>query len=121
MREIKFRIWNKNTELFHYYSIEELLVRAHGTICQYLTTPEGLTKPIQQYTGLKDKNGKEIYEGEICEFRYDSSNGSKLLIGDVYYSGCGFYISDRRSVARKADTIERVIGNIYENPELLSQ
>lgn len=79
---------------------------------------EVLAVELMQYTGLKDKNGVEIYEGDIIE--YDFSNvtdvvkyslteiedreGSKFP-GFTLYSDCSFHC--------------RVIGNIYENPELL--
>lgn len=80
---------------------------------------------LMQYTGLKDKNGKEIYEGDIVKYNYNNQ-----VYQDVYakveYSIAGFrlnadYISRHLSRhIRIANTdYYEVVGNIYENPELL--
>lgn len=54
MKEIKFRAWNRATKTMHYPDWEELAVRA------------GLAEmKLMQYTGLKDKNGVKIFEGDI--------------------------------------------------------
>lgn len=76
---------------------------------------------LMQYTGLKDKNGKEIYEGDIVDFasRFDNSKRTGKV---VYYAGdAAFLIEDGKEIFFLFyDALEReVIGNIYENPELL--
>ena len=86
---------------------------------------------IMQYTGLKDKNGKEIYEGDIVAFE-DSDGGYEypdLVVntGIVEYGELRFYFTNRVAVEMddfyikdgRCDEIE-VIGNIYENPELMA-
>ena len=85
---------------------------------------------LMQYTGLKDKNGKEIYEGDIVAFE-DSDGGYEyqdlvMNTGIVEYGELRFYFTNRVAVEMgdfyikdgRCDDIE-VIGNIYDNPELL--
>ncbi len=75
---------------------------------------------LMQYTGLKDKNGKEIYEGDLV--KVEGAGGEPLqivwnttqLCGFAYQAGAFYH-----GFIEPDDSIE-VIGNIYENPELLS-
>ena len=89
---------------------------------------------VGQYTGLHDKNGKEIYEGDIIEFSYDMFVGNFdtfVAKGKVVFEEGAFYVEafeNERTTEGEAyllysinlDTIE-VIGNIYENKELLNE
>lgn len=72
---------------------------------------------VGQYTGLKDKNGNEIFEGDIVVF----PNNSKYHIVDFHQSGFVLKSVDDKIVVYniKSQSIE-VVGNIYENPELVS-
>ncbi|MHA4046429.1 YopX family protein [Bacillus cereus] len=86
-------------------------------------TPEQRAFNVMQYTGLKDKNGKEIYEGDVVDTVYDG----KLFTGVVVYdeseldfkatNGKENYGSNFQYLPC-CDEVE-IIGNIYENPELL--
>lgn len=92
---------------------------------------------IGQYTGLKDENGKEIYEGDIIEFSYDVFTGNfdtKVGRGTIEFIDGAFYIKPFEIEDRKVkdtdneewfllytvntDTL-KVIGNVHENLELL--
>ena len=91
---------------------------------------------IMQYTGLKDKNGKEIYEGDIVK-QEDSYYGNQIVRFGVveimdnedYGSNqvCGFYLEkinpngDGEPRHMEYNKYKEVIGNIYENPELLEE
>ena len=79
-------------------------------------------KTLRQYTGLKDKNGKEIYEGDIVERTKD------LIKGKIEYNRiegrfviCVSKLFRNYNLGLEADMIVEVIGNIYENPELLKK
>ena len=82
-------------------------------------------KTLGQYTGLKDKNGKEIYEGDVVRIWADPKdyNGYKghNYIGIVEWDEfiLGFILSDGHGL-KDFEFIE-IVGNIYENPELLNK
>ena len=104
MRTIKFRAWDKENGM-QSIAAEDLQSAEFN-----LFVPNAV---LMQYTGLKDKNGKEIYEGDIIQTPmgwvasvfYDNNNVCFCLDTDDDYNPCiGRY---------------EVIGNIYENPELL--
>lgn len=78
---------------------------------------------VGQYTGLKDKNGKEIYEGDIVKV----FTSKKWRIGIIIYEHSGFTIdvtNNKELEYGRTSIIENlteVIGNIYDNPELLEE
>jgi len=129
MREIKFRFWDLDSQKMITYPIEGVtqhslgeslstnlrpLIRISGEICQPHWGSNCIT---MQYTGLKDKKGKEIYEGDIVKCYDHPTNIESGIFKVVFRPGqfeCGGkYLSDWGSA-----WVE-VIGNIYEHPELL--
>ena len=124
MREIKFRFWS-GTKMF--YSIDEV----YECLKQQVKFNAGGEHPLaydhvgwqsadfMQYTGLKDNNGKEIYEGDICKC-YDHPENIWSVTASVKYEQGEWKIEGSIIPLPMYGTawIE-VIGNIYENPDLL--
>jgi hypothetical protein len=106
MREIKFRAAD----------YDQMVYGVEG-ISEWEGEPMALHnwQNLMQFTGLKDKNGKEIYEGDIID-----NEGARQKYEVQFHKGCfcisrgglGYHIFNEKEV--------EVIGNIYENPELLA-
>ncbi|MGU3377372.1 YopX family protein [Chryseobacterium sp. M5A1_1a] len=124
MREIKFRAFSKElNQMSKPFSFNQVVNFNDKTIKSY--NPN--TECIMQYTGLNDKNGVEIYDGDIMESEHESyllivfRYGSWTL---VHKPSCGTEIhgeprTDSLFQALKVLNLE-IIGNIHENPKLLS-
>lgn len=120
MREIKFRAWDKlNKEMFNVESINFQERRVYRDTVSYR---EFNDIELMQYTGLKDKNNKEIYEGDILfesfgerYYRVIFENGSFRAEFKGDFEEYSFDLID--VVAQSYE----VVGNIYENPELMEE
>lgn len=119
MREIKFRCWDKenkemlDVEYLHWDDCTgEFSIRT--TMYSDYFGPSDMI--LMQYTGLKDKNGKEIYEGDIVKgMFYGFPMPEYDYIFQIYWDE-----KEKGFMANYFESSEcEVIGNIYENPELL--
>jgi len=114
MRELKFRVWDNRQTKFEYFSLSNI------TIPDRLLSQHSY--PVQQYTGLKDKNGVDIYEGDIVKATSDQYT-NKNFIGKVIFDEGYFSTWVNKNYIRGIwgyNDIE-VIGNIFENKDLLEK
>lgn len=115
MREIKFRFFNKkeNRMEMSMHCDPKLLPIAEDDVYAFKLFADFYE--LMQYTGLKDKNGKEIYEGDIVEF----PTGVKATV--VFQLGCfNCLFSDGvGSMLALHNKIVTILGTIYEKPDLL--
>lgn len=139
-REIKFRIWcEKKKKMYEPFGLAEYM--SYNEQAQDDMQPAGSeNRHLLQYTGLKDKNGKEIYEGDIIHRIYietiteknkkDAENyyKRKFKMGEKFDDG---FISEVKWIKNgwsfgKVGMFESdfkdiiIIGNTYENPELIT-
>lgn len=129
MRSIKFRAWDKRNEQmiqnvgFQYGDtgrtvlLEQVMVPPDESDKDYHYGIPGEYAELMQYTSLKDKNGKEIYEGDIVKSFNLSSEGKicKIVWNDIN----AFWLEQSDETSTGLIGICEVIGNIHENPELL--
>lgn len=136
MREIKFRVWDKKNKKMRqlinivfntgFYlepndnTLKLIWFKGYDIIEQKdIQIQREKDFELMQYTGLKDKNGKEIYEGDIVKvFKGD------ICVVEYNYSGFGLKVIDENKNYGWVDFIDykiEVIGNIHDNPELLKE
>jgi uncharacterized phage protein (TIGR01671 family) len=139
-REIKFRAWDTIKIIFvdegeiTFYFYGDSHIEVHPNSITYIGDrvhngePEECRFIIQQYTGLKDKNGKEIFEGDIvklshpcwhvkCEVKYDEKLACFFCesLGKIDKGTKKSFLH----ILKEQSLTYKVIGNIYQNPELL--
>ena len=142
-RVIKFRAWDKqNNEMvepdafFIFTGSEVLMLNPHHVDNNYYQIDSCEDRFIQiQFTGLADKNGKEIYEGDIVRILYtdwaskDDSDTRTIdqykrdisSIGAIVCANINWYVDGVGTMDHGTHGEIEVIGNIYKNPELIKQ
>lgn len=127
MREIKFRIWDvENKEMLNVQELDFEPTFYGGRIAirpdqynDYFDTEDMI---LMQYTGLHDKNGKEIYEGDIVNAKYKKVEITGIVKYDADYCEYRIYNKNETEYMYLWKNINlEVIGNAYDNPELLKE
>ena len=130
MREIKFRAWDKKNKRWLYFDLNSLVYSSDEGVINIKDWDDTIL--VNQlnwylYTGLKDKSGKEIYEGDVVEFLGLLCGQREPMEAYIYYEAPCFEAiaikpEDISGKGRPLDMRQnqyKIIGNIYENPELL--
>ena len=144
MREIKFRAWNISEKRWcspaelEWCLLPNPYTHGDGVFEIDESNKEkdsafnlGTSYELMQYTGLKDKNGKEIYEGDIINTYLEDEQGPLPLSEVCFFEGCfvitesapgyspSYYWEKGELTLREFAKDSEIVGNIYENPELL--
>lgn len=149
-REIKFRVWDKKTDKMYYltegkdhgidyqisiwaggFELIDISINGTTVISGRDNTITGYRDDgvLMQFTGLQDKNGREIFEGDIVKVDDDWDEYGWMAgeIREVYFFDGSYRLKPPRTDVGRGHTLEdgtdglSVIGNIYENPELLEE
>ena len=122
MKEIKFRVWNTeaNKMIINIKEMGVFALKSIYTIDEFLVIPTNEKYPLMQYTGLKDKNDIEVYHKDIGKDKF----GKKVIVEWCEEHLCYGLLTIDETVKDEWNfclkDLNEVIGNIYENKELLN-
>ena len=125
MREIKFRVWDKEKNMWTNFKIfdNSIFFMDKNTGVWFNKNHKEYERfELMQYTGLKDKNGKEIYEGDIIKYKFPYDRRLKHISPVFYmesqasYGVLDIYKNEIPLYTISTNNYFEVIGNIYENP-----
>lgn len=125
----KFRLWNRITSQLHivdglYFDAREAEYVDDDNVLRFV---DFKNIDLMQSTGLKDKNGKEIFEGDILAFKTDDEVINVKIFWDEKHALFMFRSEKYNEEEPLAELVEantypfEIIGNVYENPELLEE
>lgn len=128
-REIKFRAWTGFTMEYNImagflgaFYVQGIDEKDSASMSPF-NTKYSQDVPLMQYTGLKDKNGKEIYEGDIVRCASSTRCPHVVIWTEIQNQNMGsvpgWYLSGLNNPGYSFTGFEEVIGNIHENPELI--
>lgn len=127
MREIKFRAWDTEFNMMGLVSVLDIEAMRVEAVTEDMSYYDFLNFTLMQYTGLKDKNGVEIYEGDVVR-HFVHEVPEPILKQILYFEGSFIAKPSYYEMETYMSLINfspyrtmEVIGNIYENPELLVQ
>ena len=113
-RIYKFRAWNKEENLMYDWNGVKYEIYAH-----LRNVWEDGSFELMQFTGLRDKNGKEIWEGDVVKF--NDSNDMYVMEWCSIRLGGGFCPVDKKCKHAMISRDIEAIGNVYENPEFIKE
>lgn len=129
-RQIKFRAWcNTSSKMIGWGEILSMgQYMGNVFVEKFNTNPPKPVCNLMQFTGLFDKNGKEIYEGDIVKFTPKNNRYSDEFIGEIFYrddEAAFFHTFEEGRPSKRFFNLPRewtleIIGNIFENPELIT-
>jgi len=122
MQEIKYRAWDTKEKRYLLYASYLILNWNNGKVFDRTIGDYTDRYIFEQFTGKQDKNGKNIYEDDICKItRFEN----QFIIGKIYFGSGSYCITDGVAICStnelshiKSNIIE-IIGNIHQNKELL--
>lgn len=137
-RQIKFRVWDKRAKVMIYSNKGyqgHFIIDLNGEFHNLQNGSGGDDYIVQQYTGLKDKNGKEVYEGDIVYDRVSSNvDDERMDYFEVSYNEeySAFILLQLKpdeagqhwkswNWIRNIKSYGEVVGNIFENPKLIKK